>query len=447
MQLLGLPLKLVSKNTTYHLLLNMTELFTFETYNFYLFVIGIITLLAATIPNILGNRNVTAPIIYLFIGVIIYLLSNNYSSIAVINNVDIIKKIAEFVVLISLTNAGLKIKDPFSWLTWKYSFWLLAITMPLTIIASAYVSWWFLGLAPVTAILFGALISPTDPVLASDLQTSRPSKKDLSKTRLALTSEAGLNDGLAFPFTYFALFIAVKGFDYTLWIQEWILVSVLYKITVGVLIGLLSGWLLYQLIFKLTSKNQQSKISKGILSLSLTLLPFAITELLGGYGFIAVFVAASAFSNKERDVLNMDNLHDFTEEIERIFVAFLFVIIGIYMASNIEYLIDYRIILTALTLILIIRPLSGWIALSKTDLNPFEKLVLSFYGIRGVGSIYYLMYALSKTEFEDAQKLTHITAATIILSVFIHGISAAAIQKKLDKNDTIINEPIPDEKR
>ncbi|AWG26090.1 cation:proton antiporter [Flavobacterium kingsejongi] len=410
-------------------------LFSFDIYNFHLVIIGIITLLAATIPNLLNNKNITAPILYVLIGVVLYCFSNNYSSIAVLNNVEVIRKIAEFVVLIALTNAGLKIRKPFIWNTWKYSFWLLVITMPLTIIASAYLSWWFLGFAPAAAILFGSLISPTDPVLASDLQTTKPSKNDSSRTRLALTSEAGINDGLAFPFTFFAIFMASRTMDYTEWFVEWLWIDLIYKLIAGLGIGLLSGWTLYKLIFSLTSKNQQTKITRGILSISLTLIPYGITELFGGYGFVAVFVAASMFSKSEKSSLHMDSLHSFTEEIERIFVALLFVIIGIYMAANAAALWDYHLIITALVIILVIRPISGWIALFHTDLSRFEKFVLSFYGIRGVGSIYYLMFALSVTQFDDAQKLTQLTAVTIIASVFIHGISAATIQKKLDKYD------------
>jgi NhaP-type Na+/H+ or K+/H+ antiporter len=289
-----------------------------------------------------------------------------------------------------------------------------------------------LGLAPAAALLFGAIIAPTDPVLASDLQTSRPSKKDLSKIRLGLTSEAGLNDGLAFPFTYLAIYLASRGNDYSQWLGEWFAVEVLYKIAIGSLIGFLSGWLLYKLIFKITSETHHSKVSRGILSLALTLIPYGLTELLGGYGFIAVFIAACAFSNSEDKGKHMDNLHDFTEEVERIFVTFLFVFVGIYVCDNIEMLWDYHIIGTALILLLIIRPLSGWIAFYKTDLSGFEKFVLSFYGIRGVGSIFYLMYAFQQTGFANAYKLIQVTAVTIVLSVIIHGVSATTIQKKLD---------------
>ncbi len=411
--------------------MSMTELLSLNTYNYLLLAAGIITLLAAVIPNVFNKKHLTPPILYMIIGIAITFAGNEYTDFDIMQHSGIILRMTEFVVIISLTNAGLKIKEPFSWKTWKYSFRLLMITMPLTIVGAAYAGWWLLGLAPATAVLFGALIAPTDPVLAADLQTSQPSKEDQSKIRLGLTSEAGLNDGLAFPFTYFAIYLASKGLDYTLWIDKWFLTEVLYKIVVGSVIGFITGWVLYKLIFKVTSESHHSKISRGILSLALTLLPYGLTELLGGYGFIAVFIAACAFSNSEEKAKHMDKLHDFTEEIERIFVAFLFIFVGAYVCATFDKLLNMMTIVTALIVLLVIRPLSGWIALHRTDLTSFEKFALSFYGIRGVGSIYYLMYAFEQTTFQNRYDLIHVTTVIIVFSVLIHGISTATIQKKL----------------
>jgi NhaP-type Na+/H+ or K+/H+ antiporter len=411
----------------------MTELLSFEAYNFYLLAAGLITLLAAVIPNVFQKKHLTPPILYILLGAILAFAGHEYSDSDVMLHIDLIKKLSEFVVIIALTNAGLKIKEPFSWNSWKYSFRLLLITMPLTIIAVAYLGWWMLGLAPAAAVLFGSLIAPTDPVLASDLQTSAPSKKDLSKIRLGLTSEAGLNDGLAFPFTFFAIYMVAEGQNYGNWIGHWFLVEVMYKIAVGSIVGFFAGWALYKLIFKITSKTHHSKISRGILSLAITLVPCGLTEVLGGYGFIAVFIAACAFSNSEDKGEHMDHLHDFTEEIERIFVAFLFIFVGIYVTGNIN-LWDFKIIGTALLVVLVVRPITGWIALYRTDLSKFEKFVLSFYGIRGVGSIFYLMYAFSQQDFPNADELIHVTTVIIVVSVIIHGLSATTIQKKLDNH-------------
>lgn len=403
-----------------------------DSYNHYILIAGVITLLSALVPNVLRNKHLTPPIIYLAIGALAYFAGTDYTNLDILQHKDIIKHVSEFVVIIALVNAGLKISKPFSWQTWKYTVLLLGVTMPMTIVAVSLTGYWLLNFMPATALLFGALIAPTDPVLASDLQTTQPSKKDLSKIRLSLTSEAGLNDGLAFPFTFLAIYMSAKGADLSSWMVEWFLVEVLYKITAAVIIGFLTGWLLHRLIFKFTDKTHHSNISRGILSLSLTLIPYALTEFAHAYGFIAVFVAACVFSNSETQAKHMDSLHDFTEEIERIFVTFIFLIIGIYVCANFKNLVDPYIIATALLIIFIIRPLGGWIALSRTDLSRYEKIVLSFYGIRGIGSLFYLVYALQETSFENVAKLIQVTVATIVLSVLIHGSTSRWAQKRLN---------------
>lgn len=411
------------------------KLFKPEAYNLVLLAAGLIALLAATIPILIVRRHITPPIVYLIIGMGTFLLNVHYDFISLENIVEI-EKVSEFVVIVSLTNAGLKIKKPFSWQTWKYAFRLLIITMPFTIIAASYLSWWLLGLAPAAALLYGAVISPTDPVLASEFQTTGPGEEDKSKTKLGLTAEAGANDGLAFPFTYLAIAAATLGLDYENWIGSWFINDFVIKIAIGVAAGLLSGWLLYKLVFSISSKDQISKISRGILSLALTLLPYAVTEMIGGYGFIAVFVAACIFSNYEVHDKHMESLHDFNEELENIFVTFIFIGSGIYLAANYELFFNPAIMGVVFVMIFVIRPLTGWIALLKTGLSGFQKFVLSFYGIRGIGSVYYLAYAFNSARFENRQALLNLTVATIFFSVLVHGFSARYVQKRIKKYDT-----------
>jgi NhaP-type Na+/H+ or K+/H+ antiporter len=413
----------------------MFQYLTDHNYNIILLAAGFIALLAAITPVLLERRYTSPPIVYLIIGLGVYFVFTK-TTIKPLEHMDVIRRITEFVVIISLTNAGLKIRKPFRWESWRYSFRLLLITMPLTIVAAGFLGWWVMGLAPAGAMLFAALISPTDPVLAAELQTSQPSKDDTSKIKLGLTSEAGMNDGLAFPFTYFAIMAATKGMDIESWIGEWLLHDVLLKIVIGVAVGLSTGWLLFKVIFSIGSKDMLSKISRGILSLSLTLLPYAITEILGGYGFIAVFAAACMFSNYEEHDKHMDSLHDFNEELEGLFVAFLFIATGIFTASYYELLFDWQVITVAALMVFAVRPAAGYISLAGTSLNRFQKFVLSFYGIRGIGSIFYLSYALGEAEFSDAQKLIEVTMATIFLSVLVHGLTARIVQKKIKIHDT-----------
>lgn len=410
--------------------------FETEHYNYLLLIAGIVALLAAIIPVLLQKKYTSAPIAYLIIGVVVYAIVSKYE-IKPLEHLEEIKHITEFVILVALANAGLRIKEPFKWKTWKYAFRLLAIAMPVTIGAATFLGWWIVGLAPATALLFGALISPTDPVLASELQTSEPGKEDTSQSKLGLTAEAGVNDGLAFPFTYLAIFAVTKGMDYKTWIGEWLLHEFLIKIALGVVIGLLSGWLLYKLIVSISRDHDTlSRISRGILSLALLTLPYAITEYIGGYGFLAVFFAACMFSNYELHSKHMNSLHDFNEELESFVVAVLFITIGFFIAFHYRILFDLEIMGTALLMVLIVRPLAGYASLVKTGLNPFQKFVLSSYGIRGIGSLYYLAYGLSAASFTDPKKLIAVTTATIFFSVIIHGITARHVQKYIKKYDS-----------
>jgi NhaP-type Na+/H+ or K+/H+ antiporter len=411
--------------------------FETEHYNYQLLAAGVIALLVAIIPELLKKKYISAPIIYLIIGALVYAATFTLT-LSPLDHLEEIKHITEFVILVALANAGLRIKKPFKWHTWKNAFRLLVIAMPITIVAATFIGWWVVGFAPATALLFGALISPTDPVLASELQTSEPGEDDTSHTKLGLTAEAGVNDGLAFPFTYLAIFAATKGLDYKEWIGEWFLHEFVIKIALGVAVGLFCGWGLYKIVFNISNNaDTLSKISRGILSLALLTLPFAITEYIGGYGFLAVFFAACMFSNYEAHSSYMNSLHDFNEELESFVVGVIFITTGFFIAMHYRVLFDIEILGTALLMVLLVRPAAGYISLVKTGLNPFQKFVLSFYGIRGIGSLYYLAYALAATKFEQQEKLIAVTTATIFLSVLIHGISARTVQKRIKKYDTI----------
>lgn len=411
----------------------MGAYFDIGNYEMLLLAAGVIALLAALVPVLLRKRYASAPIIYLIVGALGCWISG--ASFSPLKNLALIEHITEFVVLVALVNAGLRIKEPFKWKTWRYSARLLAIAMPFTIAAAALLGWWILGLAPATALLYGAIISPTDPVLASELQTTEPGEEDTSKSRLGLTSEAGINDGLAFPFTYLAIRLANEGDDIGAWLGEWLLHDLFIKVLIGAAIGLATGWGLYKLVFNISSDKDLNKISRGILSLALILLPYTITEYVGGYGFIAVFFAACIFSDFEKHEEHMNSLHEFNRELEGFVMAVIFIATGVFLALHEQILYNWQVISVALALVLIVRPVAGYISLLGAKLNGFQKFVLSFYGIRGIGSVYYLAFALSAAGFEGPERLFAVTVATIFFSVLIHGVSARVVQKRMKKYD------------
>ncbi len=405
-----------------------------ENYDIILFYLGFIILVATILPRILSKHLITAPIVYLILAVGVFVFFKESPLPHLAESPYLGKRLTEMGVIISLTAAGLKLKRPFAWETWRYATRLLLITMPLTIALIALFGWWMLGFAPATAMLLGAVIAPTDPVLASDIQTTPPHQDDSSSARLALTTEAGLNDGLAFPFTNMAIAMALVGSHPALWFTDWLFTDFFYKIIVGTLIGIGSGWLLGKIMYWLPyPKTHSSVISTGLLALSLTLLPYGLAEIVHSYGFITVFVAACTFRYQESTHEQLETLHDFSEEMERILVAVLFTVAGIYISH--DFLNDFRwfMIPAALIILFIIRPLTGIAGLLGTSLSGVKKQIISFYGIRGIGSIYYLLYAFYHAHFEQAREVLALVVVVILFSVFIHGLSARFVMNRYVK--------------
>src|SRR4029079_9932895 len=163
------------------------------------------------------------------------------------------------------------------------------------------------------ALLLGASLAPTDPVLASDVQVGEPSDSpnQEDEVRFALTSEAGLNDGLAFPFVYAALAIGLSGLPPGEWFWSWLAVDLFYRIAAGVAGGLVIGWLLGRLIFRRAPGAPLSETGDGFVALAATLLAYGVTEVVNGYGFVAVFVCACAIRAAEREHGYHGVLHGF----------------------------------------------------------------------------------------------------------------------------------------
>jgi NhaP-type Na+/H+ or K+/H+ antiporter len=159
--------------------------------------------------------------------------------------------------------AGLKLDRPLSWHGWASTWRLLGIAMPLTILGIALLGWTILGLGIAAAVLLGAALAPTDPVLASDIQVGPPQSGKEDEVRFALTSEAGLNDGAAFPFVYLAIVIALSQVSGEPFLARWLLVDVIWRIAVGVSIGWLGGKIMGYVTFRLPRKTGRAMAETG----------------------------------------------------------------------------------------------------------------------------------------------------------------------------------------
>ncbi|CAM5680262.1 Sodium/hydrogen exchanger OS=Streptomyces glaucescens OX=1907 GN=SGLAU_31115 PE=4 SV=1 [Streptomyces glaucescens] len=124
-----------------------------------------------------------------------------------------------------------------------------------------------------------------------------------------------------------------------------------------------------------------------------------MTETLQGYGFLAVFVTACSIRAAERAHGFHNVLHDFVEQVERLFTAVLLFLLGAFVALGGLASLTWQGAVTALVLLCVIRPLSGWAGLLGRRMRRRERWVVAAYGIRGIGSLYYLAYALGQHAF------------------------------------------------
>ncbi len=392
-------------------------------------------LAVAWLPRVLKYRILSFPMLLVALGAGIFALPLGFDDLDPIRYGEFAKRLTEFGVIVSLTGAGLKIDRRLGLKSWKTTWLLLGLTMPLTIAAVALLGWWALGFAPATAMLFGAALAPTDPVLASDVQVGAPGSGENDEVRFALTSEAGLNDGLAFPFTNAA--IAMTMAAGAGWVGEWLLVDVLYGVGAGVALGFLAGKSLAFLLFRVGSHNTKLAHSReGLVAIAVTFIAYAVTELAHGYGFIAVFVAALVIRDFERDHEYHKELNRFADQLERLASAVILILFGGAIVTGVMSSISPAMVLVAAAILFLVRPLAGLAAVGPLKVDNSEKSAIAFLGIRGIGSFYYLAYALQEAKFEQGAELWAAVSVVVVASIVIHGFTAKpAIAKVSEQAD------------
>lgn len=396
----------------------------FDAYDLSLLITGLAAVGVAVLPRLLSDQPVSYSILYVTAGALIFLLPTTLVKPDPIDFGLIAERLAELGVIVALMGAGLKLDRKIGWKRWASTWRLLAITMPLSIGLAALFGWFAIGLAPAAAMLLGAALAPTDPVLAADVQVSEPGAGREDEVRFSLTSEAGLNDGLAFPFTNAAIAMAVAGAAPGNWFMKWLILDVVYRIAVALIIGFVTGKAFTFLVFKMPAKTPLAESSEGLTALSATLVTYALSELCGGYGFIAVFVAALTIRDHERDHEYHRVLHRFADEIERLILALVMVLFGGAIVTGLLGKTTSRALLAGLIFVLVIRPLTGWLALLGSSIAAKQRAGISFFGIRGVGSFYYLAHGLNEATFGKEAELWSVVGMTVLVSIVAHGMSA-----------------------
>lgn len=405
--------------------------------DFYIAVLagfGLIVLLTAWLPMVLRRLPLSLPIICVAIGAGVFAVPElEPVALHPLQNPVLTERISEFVVILALMGAGLKIDRIFGFKSWLLTWRLLGISMPLTIAGIAAVAYWMLDVPLAAALLLGAALAPTDPVLASDVQVGPPNSGEEDEIRFTLTSEAGLNDGLAFPFVNLAIVMAAHGLT-TQSITDWVIQDVVWKLVVGAFMGWGIGTILGFLTFHLPNRAKLSRTGDGFVALGATCLSYGLTELVHGYGFVAVFVTALAIRAAERSHSFHEKLHDFSDQSERLLTMVLLVMFGgMLVHGELLAAMDLSVILFAVIVLLLIRPLAGLIGLLGTSIRLAEKLTISFFGIRGLGSVYYLAYALNVAQFPEPVRLWSALSLVVLFSIVLHGTAVTPTLSYVDR--------------
>ena len=400
-----------------------------------LFGLGAMILLVAWMPIVLKKLPLSLPIVCVAIGFILFSVEP-FSTWAPHpeKTPTLVERAAELIVIVSLMGGGLKIERAVAWKSWNVTWRLLGIAMPLTILMVMLLGHQLLGLGLATALLFAGSLAPTDPVLAGDVQIEHDEKEEEAEAKFALTSEAGLNDALAFPFIHLAIAIAAAGSLTGAVLTDWVLDDILWKLAAGTVVGAALGWLVGWIIYRLPSGSRLSKTGDGFIALGATLVVYTATEFAHGYGFLAVFVAGLMIRRAAHGHEFNKRLHDFADEAERLLMMLLLLLFGGMLAAGLLTGIGWQEVVFAIVMLLVIRPLAGWISLMGVKRPKLELAIISFFGIRGLGSVYYLSYGFNHATFEYEYSLWGTLGLIIAASILMHGVLVTPALNRLRRH-------------
>lgn len=414
----------------------------------FLMVGGLLLVMGLTF-TVLKRSPITAAIIYLAVGMLVGPSGLNLFHFNPLKESRLLEALTEVAVLISLFAAGVKMPVPFSFTRWRAPILLATVSMAATLAMVAGFAWYVLELPLGAAVLLGAILAPTDPVLATDVQIRHPGDRD--QLRFTLTCEAGMNDGSAFPFVMLGLGLLglheIGDFG-----MRWLVVDVLWATVGGIAIGITAGIALARLGWTLRRAPHNHELLDDFLGLGLIGVVYGLAVMLHTWGFLAVFFAAVALRQTElklaktaRDGVEQRTPADatpassnagldcgalptvsegsliFKEHLERLSELMLILLVGGTLFLNSW---SWEAVGLALFLFVVARPVSVLAGLLGTRTVWRMRGMTGWFGVRGIGSLYYLMYAIQHGLPEAlALQLIQLTLIVVTLSIILHGIS------------------------
>ncbi len=425
-------------------------------------IVGVLLIFLALSSTVLSRLPLSTAMLYLVVGLVVSPWAFDLLRADVRQHTVILERLTEVVVLVSLFTAGLKLSPGLRDRRWLLPLRLAAGSMLITVLLIASVAYMFLGLPAGAAILLGGILAPTDPVLASDVQVTHPTDRD--RLRFALTGEGGLNDGTAFPFVLLGLGLLglneIGGFGW-----HWLLHDALWASFGGLGIGALLGLTVGKVVLYLRREHKEAVGLDDFLAMGLIALSYGAALLIDTYGFLAVFAAGVALRHLEQSqspgagsqravdkanaspdqsVANAIAVHPkhapafmaqavlgFNEQIERIGELAIVVTIGALLWS-VRW--EHAVWWFVPVLLLLIRPLAVWLGLAHSPSSSGQRWLIGWFGIRGIGSLYYLMYAINHGLAPDlADRITALTLSVVVVSIVVHGISVTPMMAAYEK--------------
>ncbi|QID17474.1 sodium:proton antiporter [Nitrogeniibacter mangrovi] len=393
-------------------------------------------LLAARI----SGMAMTSAMFYLAVGVLIGPTAFGLFHFNPLKSAAWLEVITEIAVLVSLYACGLKLKVPLRSRLWHIPLRLATISMGVGIALVAGFAHFALGMSWGAAILIGALLAPTDPVLATDVQVRHPGDND--RLRFGLTAEAGLNDGTAFPFVMLGL--GLLGVHDIGGGGRWLALDVVWASVAGVALGAALGSGVARLVFALRRQRRETVFMDDFIGLGLIALTNGLALAISAYAFLAVFAAAVALRQTEqhlmarhRDELPVSvarasslaerSMH-FNEQLERIGEVVLLLLLGGSLFANSW---TWEAVMVAAFVFFVARPVGVYVGLTGVDLPGRTRHYMAWFGVRGIGSLYYLMYAIVHgLDKVIALQILSITLIVVTLSIIVHGVSVRPLMRR-----------------
>jgi NhaP-type Na+/H+ or K+/H+ antiporter len=395
---------------------------------------GIAVLVAIGALSHQHERAFSASVVYLLLGLACAVVVElaGFSWVHPLEDAGVLEHMAEIAVIVALFSAGLKVERSLRSREWTSVWRLLLIAMPLTIAAVAAFGATVMGLSLGAAIILGAILAPTDPVLAGDLGIGPPGDEDEREPRFAVTAEAGLNDGLAFPFVMLGMFVAAEGG--TAWFAEWLGADVVFSIVTGLAIGGAGGVGLAWAAVRLRDREFLAVVLDGWLALAAVLLLYGLAEIAGGYGFLAAFAGGLGFRRYERDHEVNRRVHDGAELLEKFGELAVILLLGSMVTFAGLGELGWSGWLLIPFLLVLVRPLTVLVSLMGSRISDRrERVFVAWFGVRGIGSLYYAAVVIESGVLSEADTLRVFwtVAACVLVSIVVHGVTSWPVERRL----------------